>query len=685
MNPEQSPRLTSRWWWPAIALVFVLAVVTRVAFLLEVRHDPVYVVPGHDEGVNDQVARAILAGRMPNSPFYKAPLYMYSLAGVYAVLGESPDRARWLQAVVFSAIPVLLAAIGRRLFGWLPGLIAGLIGAFYWGFVFYSIELVDTSLAALLYLVLGYLLIALPEGRRFTWLICGVALGLGAITRPNITASVPLLILAIFFEAVRRQPPADTVAGSLRQRIIRPLIHAMIFLVGIAVPIAPVTLHNRIIGGEWVPIATYGGLNAWSANSPWSNGKDGSVLVGEKVPDAGGGDPNDLWVRLDLNLDIAITFAQQQLGRPLKVGEADRFFYRRTTQYIRENPRKFLTDTFKRCCWFFNAHEYCNLKDMYRVCGVSKVLAILSYGHWGVLCPLAVLGVLSVFGVLGSKPRAPGMVYYLVMWLALFLGGVFFVIHSRFRLPPIYVLVPFVAYGLVTFIGLWSRRTHWTRRLIGCGVLAGVGVFSNLDLFGYSVSGHTELQLTYAEACLRTGRMDLLPEATRSFEQAYWAEVANGGRPWVLALHHAKPLTWLFACYHRLGNTEKALQYGNLMVRTEPMSPPTLAFFRMLLENGRQEEAREVLNTLEATQMRAFPATVIELHLEYWNRFHEKAILVHTEQLLAEWVRKNPGNASLAGGLQSVRMLLGEAGLSPQPNSNPSTHATHPVDPKAEQ
>jgi hypothetical protein len=700
VNAEAQGSPSRTLWRLALGLIFVLAAVIRVGFLLEVRTDPVYLVPGHDEGVNDQVARAILAGRMPASPFYKAPLYMYSLAAIYRIAGESPACARWVQAILFSATPVLLALIGRSLFGWLPGLIAGIIGALYWGFVFYSVELVDTSLVAFLYLLLGYLLIVLPEGRWFKWPVCGIALGLGAIARPNILAFAPVLALMVMWTTLRKSrqprqirsgfegpsasgsetPPAPDARYAMPDTrlscwsaLSKGLVNVVALTVGCCAAISPVTLHNRIVGGEWVPIATYGGLNAWSANSPWSNGKDGSVLVSDKVPAASGGDANDLWVRLDLNLDIALTFAQQETGRSLKVGQADQFFYQRTIQYIREYPRKFIADTFKRFCWFFNAHEYCNLKDMYRVCRVSKVLAVLSYGHWGVFCPLAILGVLCA---LGSKPKAPGMPYYLAIWLALLTGGVFFVMHSRFRLPPICVLMPFAAYGLVRFIGFWGRSAGWTRRLAACALLVGGAVFSNTDLFGYSRSRHTELQLTFAEACLRTDRTDLLPEATIAFERAYWGEVANGGRPWVLTLHHAKPITWLFCFYHRLRDPAKTIHYGNMMVEKEPVSLPTLTYYRWLLENGRREEARRVLGVLETTQLAVAPKDFVEGVVQYYGRFQDRSILPHVEELLVNLIHRHPTAPYLPEGLKVIRRLLEAAAPASRPVT-PTTSTTN--------
>jgi hypothetical protein len=675
MNGDRGARLAAvRWRWMPL-WVFLLAVILRVIFLGEVQDDPVYRVPGHDESVNDTVARAILAGGMPSAPFYKAPLYMYSLAGVYRMLGPDAARARWVQVVVFAVPAVLLALIARRLFGETVGIVAGVIGAIYWGFVFYTTELVDTSMAAVFYLLLGYLLVSLPGNRRTTWVLCGMVLGLGTITRPNVAAAAPLLVLAIFYEVLWRCRSAPDGPIPLAHRAWETGRRVVLFGLGAGAVIAPVTLHNWVVGGEFVPIATYGGLNAWSANSPWSNGKDGSVILGpEKVREFSVYDANDLWCRLDLNLNLARSFAEQKLGHPVKTGEADRFLYESTLGYMRENPRKLALDTLKRFCWFFNGHDYCNLKDMYRVCRVSWTLRILSYLHWGVFCPLAVLGV--IFS-LQMRPKPAGLIYYLVMLSALFAGGLLFVMHSRFRLPTIYLSMPFAAYGLVTFIARVTRPGAWGAR-VGYPVLLGLlAVFSNINWFGYSVSGHTELQFTYAQACLQTNRTDLLPDATRSFEEAYSNEMHHGGMPWANSLYCFNPPWWIFRCYHRLGEESKAIEWIPAMLERDPLSSEVVSLVKGLIGEKSAEPARILLNQMEQRTAPGKRGRLAELLITYCNTFHDKPVLTHTAKLLLRALREHPNDDRMRG----LHALVIRRIMTPTTESRPTGTApasTHP-------
>ncbi len=680
MNAGLQLGWSRRRWWLALVSIFALSVVVRGVMLWEVQNDPVYRVLGHDEGVNHEVAKAILAGTMPNVSYYKAPLYMYLLAGIYKVFGQDPGRARWVQVFLFSLTPILLAATGRRMFGSLVGVLTGLIAAMSWSLAFYSTELVDTSLAGMFYVLPGYLMLILPEGRWYKWLICGLALGVGIVTRPNIMAAAPLIAMLIVIVGVRRGwgESAEVISAATRwyRRLRTPALHVAVFLVGCVAAVSPVTLHNRLVAGEWVPIATYGGLNWYVANSPWADGKNGALLVADGVSSIAAQDMTNLWSRMDLNYSIAQTYAEEHMGRKLKAGEASDFFYRLTMKYIWAHPRDFLIDVSKRFLWFFNGYEFPNLKDPYRLRAYSKVLSVLSHMHFGVLCPLAVFG-LVVWAFRRDGPE--GMVYYLAIIAALFLGGLLFIMNFRYRLPTIYLMLPFIPYGAVQFLALWRSATQW---MACCGatlLLGGLVAFSNVDWFGYSKCHHSELLFTYAHAALKTQRKDLLADAANRFERAYWDEMAHGGRPWMCVLYHSKPLTWMFAFFHGIDDREKMLKYGELMSQNEAISPVTMTYYRVLVKEGLQPQALKMLNALERTQRSSVPGTVAQALLEYYNRFNDPDVLARAVALMEEIVRKNPENVELRDGLvkysgvlKMLRSSVGDTQASTAPASRPA-------------
>ncbi|MBN1346216.1 MAG: glycosyltransferase family 39 protein [Phycisphaerae bacterium] len=667
----------------AVMLVFTLSLAVRALFLWDVRVDPTYEHLVHDEGVNDQIARAILAGQMPPVSYYKAPLYMYLLAGAYGVLGEEPMRARWAQLVIDSLSPVLILLIARRLFGTLVGTIAGLLAAVFWTFVFYSAELVDTSLACLLYLLLAYLAVALPEGRWYKWPACGAVLGLGAITRPNILAFAPVLavtVLIVNWLRIRRDAASarpNALPNSLRT-LGKPALMVVGLTLGCLATILPVTLRNWFVAGQRTLIATYGGLNFYVANSPWSDGKHGPLIVEDGVPDISAIDLGNLWSRLDLNYNVATTYAQKHTGRSMTMQEVDAYFYDLTRDHVRAHPGKFIRDSFKRLCWLFNRYEFPNVKDLYRLTGVSDVLAGLSWLHYGLLCPIALLG---IFLAVATHHRAPGMAYYAAMLGSLSIPGAFFVMNSRYRLPTVYLLVPFAAYGAVRFLGLWRHTTSWSLRLTSCAVLLAAALLSNLNLFGYANAHHTELRMTYAQACRQTGRADLLRHAAERFDSAYRDELEHGGLPWANTLHHAAPMTWLFLMYRDLWEADadpddlgEALRCGRLMMQREPFNAPVfLALFELLVKYDRRDDAREMLRLLERHMLSVAPEITVECFIKYWRSFSEPSVLLRTEKLLTSLSSEKPGETYFRVTLDKVRKLLEATQAATRTSTGPST------------
>ena len=678
-----------RRWLGVVLVIFLSSVAARALFLHEVSEDPTTHHLVHDEGVNDQIARAIVEGRMPTVSYYKAPLYMYTLSLLYRILGAEPMRARWVLIFVYALTPVLLLLLTRRLFGPAAGIVAGIVGTVFWTFVFHSAQLVDTSLASLFYVLLAYSLVALSDDRWTKWPVCGAVLGLAAITRPNILSAAPVLALTIvvygWVRAWResRAERAGDVARSRTRVFGKPALAAAGFTLGCCAAILPVTARNLVIAGERSLIGTYGGLNFYVANSPWSDGKHGPLIVGEGVPDISGGDPNNLWSRLGLNYKIAETYASNQSGRELNMAEVDAFFYALTRRYIREHPRKFLTDCLKRFCWVFSAYEFSNLKDLYRLRGVSESLGVLSRFHYGILAPMALLGIgLAIV----TRYRAPGLVYYSAIVAALAFSHALFVVNSRFRVPTAHMLVPFAAYGVVRFVDLWRRRSSWSLRIGSSALLIAVGVLSNLNLFGYADANHLEVRMTYAQACELTKRYDLLREATEEFERAYFDELDNHhGRPWAHTLNHATPMTWLFFFYHRLGqefdvprDVDQVLRYGELMTQREPFNPPAyLLYFKLLLARGRQADARRMLDPLERNLLPTKPALAIECAMKYCKRFPDRAVLQHLERLLERLSKGNPDQLYFHSRLYNVRRLLAEMTRSAsQPGSTTASRPT---------
>jgi len=699
--------------------IYVLALGLRLALWYQLKDDPTYQAPAGDMRGNHEFAEQVVKGTLPPNTYYKAPLYSYFLAGVYYVTGIDPTHARIVQIVVTSLSPVLTFLIARRLFDQLVGAIAGLVASVFWTFLFFSTELLDTALASLLYLLLAYLLLVLDDRKWTKWLVCGAVLGLGAITRPNILPFAPVLAIALVVVTFRKARkslagvvefvspsakamghPRETVgdpipptrsAGTplspatadLRRRIQvsawrTALIHVIALTAGCGATVLPVTIRNRVVGGEWVLIGAYGGLNLYVANNPHSDSKDGPLLVDKSLLTA----PNPIdhhspepWARNCLNYNVALRLGESKLGRKPKPGEFDAILSDMAKDFIRSNPGWFARHAVRRFCWLFNMYEYQsnrNLSDFRKDWGALRVT---SYLHFGILCPLAILGLILAL----SRPdlRTLPMAYYLMMLASLVFPAVLFIINSRFRTPIVHLLMPFAAFGAVQVVGLFRRGVPWSRRVLSVVVLGGMGLFSNANLFDYWSAQKAHILAKYLGACERAGRTDLIDRAYDELEAALTEEMKDL-RPGntSLMLEYGPYMARFFIRHMQKGNVDKALNYGWLMVHRERITPQAFVwYFDVLSSTNDLERVKQVLEVLRTRCSKDHPEVLARCLVSFGRRYQDSQALSEAVRLYEGMVAARPTELSFHQALAEVRALL--AGLAP--GTQPAgTRAAHP-------
>lgn len=687
-----SPRHT-RFRYTAVHVVglFAIALALRLAVWNQVRHDPTFQVPVGDMKGNHEFAVQVLEGTLPPLSFYKAPLYGYFLAGIYAVAGVDVDVARYVQIALTSLIPVVTYLLGRRFFGVYVGLIAGLIAALYWTFIFFSIELLDTGPASLLYLLVAYALVRLDDRRWTSWLAIGALLGLAGITRPNILAFAPVLALTAFVALLRRHTASDEPAtGSfesarLGSRLRLAVLCVVALTVGCSAVVLPVTLRNRIVGGEWVLIGAYGGLNLYVANSPYSDSKDGPLLVPPEYLTA----PNPIdhnspepWARNCLNYNVALRVGESVLGRRPTPGEFSSILAGMAVDYLRDHPRWFLEHAFMRLCWLFNAYEFQSNRDLYSFLHLWGPLRYLSYLHYGIVCPLAVIGL--AFALASPTLRTRAMAYYVAMIVALALPAVAFIINCRFRTPLVHLLIPFAAYGLVQTLLCFVRPARWSTRSGVVVALAGLAVFSNANLFDYRSHNVAHFKAQYLGACERAGRDDLLPEAYDALATALDREMADlqpGNTS--LMLEYGPYMTRLFIHYMQRGNISRALDYGDKMIARERIVPDIyLAYFDRLLRLDELARAAEALTILERRCLPKHRSLLARLYLRCGVHFKHRPSLVRSIHLLRKEITINPADATLRALLETAKGALADVttqtSTRPSPSNRPAETESTP-------
>ena len=633
--------------------IYALALVLRFAVLTEIRNHPTIAqCDVLDMRGNHEFALAILEG-LPPTTYYKAPFYTYFMAGIYAITGPDPFYVRGAQIVLVSFVPVLAFLIGRFFFGQLVGAISGVLTAVFWTFLYFSVELLDTELACLMYLLLAYLLLVLDDGRLLKWLVCGALLGLGAITRPNILAFAPVLAIIVLIVGWRR---------GLRQsdrhprRFLASVFRVIALTVGCCAVIAPVTLRNRIVGGEWVLIGAYGGMNFYVANSPDSDSKDGPLLVDEgNFAKPTTFDMDEPWGRCCLNYYLAFRVAETHLGRTPKPGEFCGVLGRMALDFLRDNPGWLARHAVRRLCWLFNTHEFHSNRDFYHFRHQSTVLLLASGLQFGMIFPLALVGL--VMALSRSQLRSGAMAYYVGMLASLAFPAVLFIINARFRLPMVHLLMPFAAYGLVQVIILLRPAVPWGRRLRVGIPLIGLVAFSNLNLFDYWTSRTAHLRWATVVACDKAGRDDLLPQAVKEFEEQL-AKDRVDLRPSNTAevLKHANPMTWLFGYYDRRQDRDRALHYARRMLRDEGSTPKAVVrAFELFMQGGDRDGAS---NAIGAMDKRVRLGTLGDCLFGYARKFGDRAALVRAKHHYALAVRLNPTENRYHRALAEVQKLL---------------------------
>jgi 4-amino-4-deoxy-L-arabinose transferase-like glycosyltransferase len=247
----------------ALAVIFLLALAVRSLYALDLA--PVMysrVQPGtrmawrynraaasilRGEGVlwprHPDPARTGLLARPPGYPLY--------LALVYGTLGRSFFTAQLVQNVLTSAGCVLLTLAAARLVGWRVGIGGGLISALSPHLAFSSNFVLPDALSALPLLAALTMLAGAHPGPRGRWWVsamAGALVGAGVWLRPNVLLLAPFLAVIVVVVARERR---------------RALGHAAALLVAAFAMIAPITLRNHAVFGEWVPVSINGGLTLW--------------------------------------------------------------------------------------------------------------------------------------------------------------------------------------------------------------------------------------------------------------------------------------------------------------------------------------------------------------------------------------------------------------------------------------
>jgi 4-amino-4-deoxy-L-arabinose transferase-like glycosyltransferase len=222
-------------WRRTVICIFAVALLIRGAFVLALK-DGFYFPDSVDYS---SAAVSLLVKGEFGENYRRPPIYPLFLAGIYALFGEKIVAVRLVEALLGACLAVVIAIIAKRIAGDQVGALAGLLWSIYPLGVFIAGLVYPTSMATML-LACAMLCIVTKADQELTpgrMVVGGIFFGLAALTVPVALATVVTITFWItYWQRTRR------------------LLLATLFLLGVALPLAPWTVRNFDVYDRFVVV-----------------------------------------------------------------------------------------------------------------------------------------------------------------------------------------------------------------------------------------------------------------------------------------------------------------------------------------------------------------------------------------------------------------------------------------------
>ena len=303
-------RISSRSARSALAVAFAAGLLVRLAILANTGGLTAKIV---DEQQYSRIAQNLVAGHgfgwAENEPTsIRPPLYPALLAAVWRVSPNNLQAVRVVQILLGLATAVLVYVLGSRVYGPAVGAWAAAVCWLYPSLIFFNFLILTETLFTFLLVAFVLTVVLLVQIPRPAFAIaCGIALGLGALTR-SILWPLPLILCPLLAVLIR---------APLARRLALPCL----VLAGYAAVVAPWAVRNTRLQGVVTIVDTMGGMNLRMGNyeyTPDDRMWDAVALSGEKS-----------WVH-GLSRDFA--------GQPVTEGQKEKWAQRKALEYMRANP-----------------------------------------------------------------------------------------------------------------------------------------------------------------------------------------------------------------------------------------------------------------------------------------------------------------------------------------------------------
>ncbi len=474
-------------------LVLALALLLRVVYVFEIDQSPLFAHPAVDSKTYTHQAFKLAAGNwlgVGQGPFWQPPLYPYFLGAVKALF---PDdffhAARLIQALMGALVCAMTWWIGRYMFSPAVGFGAGVGAALYGPLIFFDGKLLPAALSV--FLNMAALVILLAVWRRPTgwgFLVAGAAFGLGAVAVPTVMMFAVMVPIDLFRRFPHRQG----------------FVYTGIFLLGIALPIAPVAARNAYIGGDRVGISYNMGINFYIGNNP---------AYEETVE-----------IRPGWEWDALVTQpARQGIERP---SAKSAYFMDKAMAHIGADLLWWMGLLMDKMAGFWHGDELGRNQPIYYWRNYSGILSATLW-KWGIAFPFGIVGPLAMWGLLLSLRRI-GLNIPMMYVMSYCMGVAMFFIAARYRVPVLPILMVFAVYGLGALVH-WARAGRGSHAGLGLAVCIAFAIPANRDLGAMDMDGDAAIHYNLGNAYAEAGDKQ---QAHAAFERAVALD-PDYGQAWV--------------------------------------------------------------------------------------------------------------------------------------------------------
>ena len=200
----------------------------------------------------------------------QAPGYSIFLSTVYSVFGRNFFNVQLVQNAINSFSPLLIFLIAGSLVSWRVGFASGLLAALSHHLGHISNFILPDEMNALPVLAAIYLVVLARRRGDSYWLYAaaGLAIGLASWLRAQTMLLAVFACLMLVIISVNRMAAVK-----------RGIMMAAVSLL----TIAPITIRNYVVYGEFIPIQLGTGLNLWEGIADASGDRFGAVRLDTEV------------------------------------------------------------------------------------------------------------------------------------------------------------------------------------------------------------------------------------------------------------------------------------------------------------------------------------------------------------------------------------------------------------------